>query len=404
MKELVLSNNIKTCIKENTNTPRIALTLNISINEPEKFAGEYLLMCRLLLKGTKKYSSEELATILDENAIDLSIETKQDYIRAKFVVLNEDFELALSLLADALKNSTFEEFEKEKTMLKGELTAELDSAKVKLSDLFTKTIYKNHFYGNSYTKILEELDNITIEDVKNSYNNILKTSKKVIAIVGDVKIHYATELLEKYLSDIPTSCTTTANINPPSEIVQESVEIIKKDAQQAQIVQGWKVPQIGTPDYPKLMLLNVILGASGLSSRLFMELREKKGLAYTVRSSYEVLKQSAVFSIYIGTEPTNIQASIKGFKEEIEKIKTIPISEEELHNAKNNIIGKQQFITETNSQQSSLMAYYAISEKPFDYQKEVIEDIKNVTAKDLQDVANKYLNENFVLAMIKPQV
>ena len=155
-------------------------------------------------------------------------------------------------------------------MLKGELTAELDSAKVKLSDLFTKTIYKNHFYGNSYTKILEELDNITIEDVKNSYNNILKTSKKVIAIIGDVKIHYATELLEKYLSDIPTSCTTTANINPPSEIVQESAEIIKNDAQQAQIVQGWKVPQIGTPDYPKLMLLNVILGASGLSSRLFI--------------------------------------------------------------------------------------------------------------------------------------
>ena len=145
MKELVLSNNIKTCIKENTNTPRIALTLNISINEPEKFAGEYLLMCRLLLKGTKKYSSEELATILDENAIDLSIETKQDYIRAKFVVLNEDFELALSLLADALKNSTFEEFEKEKTMLKGELTAELDSAKVKLSDLFTYSLYNPCF-------------------------------------------------------------------------------------------------------------------------------------------------------------------------------------------------------------------------------------------------------------------
>ena len=64
MKELVLSNNIKTCIKENTNTPRIALTLNISINEPEKFAGEYLLMCRLLLKGTKKYSFLQINTLL----------------------------------------------------------------------------------------------------------------------------------------------------------------------------------------------------------------------------------------------------------------------------------------------------------------------------------------------------
>ena len=89
------------------------------------------------------------------------------------------------------------------------------------------------------------------------------------------------------------------------------------------------------------MLLNVILGASGLSSRLFLELREKKGLAYTVRSSYETHSKSAIFSIYIGTEPTNIQTSIDGFKEEIEKIKNILVSKEELHNAKNNIIGKQ---------------------------------------------------------------
>ena len=104
-----------------------------------------------------------------------------------------------------------------------------------------------------------------------------------------------------------------------NEIKNEYVEIIKDDAQQAQIIQGWKVPPIGSKDYPKLMLLNVILGASGLSSRLFLELREKKGLAYTVRSSYENHAKAAVFSIYIGTEPSNIQTSIDGFKEEIEK-------------------------------------------------------------------------------------
>ena len=69
MREFTLTNGIKTCIKENKDTPRVALTLNISINKPEKYAGEYSLMNRLLLKGTKKYSSEELANILDENAI-----------------------------------------------------------------------------------------------------------------------------------------------------------------------------------------------------------------------------------------------------------------------------------------------------------------------------------------------
>ena len=155
MREYNLNNNIRVCIKENKNTPRVALTINLSISKQEKNPGEYILMNRLLLKGTEKYSSEELSVILDENAIDLSTEMKSDYLRFRFVCLNEDFEKALAVLQDVILNSTFAEFEKEKTKLKGELTAELDSAKVKVSDLFTKTIYKNHFYGHSYTKVLE---------------------------------------------------------------------------------------------------------------------------------------------------------------------------------------------------------------------------------------------------------
>ena len=102
MRELILNNNIKTCIKINKNTPRTALSLNFSIINPEKNAGEYLLMNRLLMKGTNKYSSEELSTVLDENAIDLYTEMKYDYLRFRFVALNEDFELALSILSDII--------------------------------------------------------------------------------------------------------------------------------------------------------------------------------------------------------------------------------------------------------------------------------------------------------------
>ena len=208
--------------------------------------------------------------------------------------------------------------------------------------------------------------------------------------------------MNKYLGEIPTSKNIESSIQKPNAIKKEYAEILKNDAQQAQILQGWLVPAIGSEDYPKIMLLNVILGASGLSSRLFLELREKKGLAYTVRSSYENHLKGAVFSIYIGTEPSNIQTSIDGFKEEIEKIKNILVSEEELNNAKNNIIGKQQFITETNAQQANLMSYYAISGKPFDYQKTVIEALRNITSEELKECANKYFTEDFVLAVLKP--
>ena len=144
MREILLTNGIKTCIKKNNDTPRTALALNFSIQKPEKFPGEYLLMNRLLLKGTEKYTSEKLSGILDENAIDMYTEMKYDYLRFRFVSLNEDFEYALSILSDIIQNSTFEEFEKEREKLKGELNAELDSARSKVSDLFTKTIYKNH--------------------------------------------------------------------------------------------------------------------------------------------------------------------------------------------------------------------------------------------------------------------
>ena len=84
MREFILSNGIKACIKQNKNTPRVAVTLNISINDEEKCAGAYSIMNRLLLKGTKNYSSEELSTILDENAIELYTEMKSDYLRFRF--------------------------------------------------------------------------------------------------------------------------------------------------------------------------------------------------------------------------------------------------------------------------------------------------------------------------------
>lgn len=399
MREFILKNGIKTCVKQNKNTPRVALTLNISINREEKYAGEYSMMSRLLIKGTTHYSSEELAAVLDENAIELFAEMKSDYLRFRFTCLNEDFEKALSILSDIILNSTFEEFDKEVGKFKGELMAELDSAKIKISDLFTKTIYKNHFYGHSYTKILEEVDNIKKEDVINSFREILESGRKTLVLVGDVEEN---GLLEKYLGTIPSSSDSISNISEPEPLTKDYAEIIKNDANQAQILQGWRVGTIEDKEYPVLMLLNVILGASGLSSRLFLELREKKGLAYTVRTTYETHLKSAVFSIYIGTEPGNIQTSIDGFKEEIEKIKTIPVGEDELHNAKNNLIGKQQFLFETNSQQANIMAYYSIFGKGFNYRDEIIEKIKMVTSQDILDCAGKYFTNDYVLTVIKP--
>lgn len=397
-----LKNNIDFVYKRNKNTPRSALYLNFSLNNENIPAGVYSLMVRLFMQGTKKYSAQQLSEELDKYAIEFTSELKLDYVKFKFVCLNEDFEKALEIFTDIVKNTTFEEFEKERLKLEGEIIAELDSPRAKILDTYYKNIFAGHKYGTTNTIILENLKNITKEDVINAYNQILENSKKIAVFAGDIEYEKVSRLLDENLGSIKESISEFPALKAPNLDGMKNIEIVKEDLNQAHIMKGWLVDSLGNENYPAILLMNIILGASGLSSRLFLELRDKKGLAYVVRSSYDQARLGANFSIYIATEPKNIEVSLKGFEEEIEKIKTIPVSEEELENAKNNLFGKRAFITETNSQQASLIGHYGMMGLGFDFIEKSTEAIKKVTPADILACANKYFNEKSVTVILKP--
>lgn len=397
-----LNNNIDFAYKNNADTPRAALCLNFSINEPENIPGVHSLMSRLAMQGTTTYTAEQLAEELDKYAIELAVELRHDYLRFKFVSLNEDFSKAIELLADIVKNVTFEDFNKELEKMRGEIVAELDASRTKVLENFYRNLYDGHYYGHTFTKILENIDNITKDDVVNAYKKILSNSKKVISFVGDISYEEVFDVVNSRLGDIENSRDEKIGLNTPALNCKKELEIIKPDLNQAHIVQGWFVPTFESEDYPALLLLNVILGASGLSSRLFLELRDKKGLAYVVRSSYEPLKLAANFSIYIATEPKNIEVSLNGFKEEVDKIKNIPVSIEELDNARNNLLGKWAFLQENNNQQATLSAHYAAMGLGFDFNDRAKERLQTVTPEQILKCANKYLNDNYVLSILKP--
>ena len=293
-----LKNKIEYIYKKNDNTPRMALCFDLSINEPEKIPGVYSLMARLLCQGTKKYSSEELANEFEKYAIDFSSDMFPNFLRLKFICLNEDFSKAVELMNEVITNSTFEEVEKEKIKLKGEITAELDSPRTVVSDAFCSSMYENHYYGTSLTVALKNIDNITKEDVIEAYNRILNNSKKSLAIVGALNKEDVILQIENTIGELPDSVDGNFKIVKPELKEKKEVELHKANLNQAHIIKGWQVPTFGTDEYPALVLLNIILGACGLSSRLFLELRDKKGLAYVVRSSYETLKLTGTFSIY----------------------------------------------------------------------------------------------------------
>lgn len=401
-KMFVLENDIEVFYKQNADTPRVALCMNFSLNQPLDNPGVYSLVSRLLMQGTKNRTSEMLSNELDTYAIEMSTDLKLDYLQFKFLCLNEDFDKALEILEDIVNNSTFEEFDKEKIKLVGEIQAQLDSPRAKVMDNYYKNIYQDHHYGFTNTVILENIQNVTKEDIVNGYNNFLNNSKKVIAFVGDLNFDEVKNKLERIFGKISPSNNKLPVLTAPVLNEVKSPEIVMQDTNQAHIIQGWLVNSVDSQDYPTLTLLNIILGASGLSSRLFLELRDKKGLAYVVRSSYDVARLCANFSIYIATEPNNINVSLDGFKEEINKIKNVLVSEEELENARNNLLGKWAFSQEDNSRQASTYAHYAVWGLGFDFNDKAKELIKTVSPQQIMACAKKYFNDKYVVSIIKP--
>ncbi len=397
-------NGIKIAYENIKDTPRCAIYLYLTTNKEIPHKGAHVLLGNLLLQGTNKKTAEQIATELENLGIEVTIDSRVDFLKVSIVCLNEDLDSALDIVSDFMLNATFDTFDKEVFKFRGETISSLDSPVTKASDAFIREIFKNHKYGTTNTVILENLDKMTVEHVKDHYGNLLKGGK-IISIAADISDENA--FLEKITSKLYFMKDCSGQISPPASAAHKEggfVKMTKNDAQQAQIFQGWLTGGITSKDCAALTVLNNILGASGLSSRLFVELRDKKGLAYTVRSSYKYLKDAAYFMLYIGTDPSNIKQSLEGFKTEIERVIKEPPDEIELQGAIENYIGKYKyFYTQTNSQIASSNGWNGINNAGFDFGEKLTEEVKKVTSDDIIKVTKKYLLKPPVTVILAPE-
>ncbi|MCD8024591.1 MAG: insulinase family protein [Candidatus Gastranaerophilales bacterium] len=384
-------NNINVLFENIEDTPRSAIYLYFATDKKMPYEGCHVLLGNLLLQGTDKKTAEEIALELENLGIEVTVDSRCDFLKVSILCLNEDIAPALEIVNDFMINANFMTFNKEVYKFKGETLSSLDSPVTKASDRFYREIFKNHRYGSTNTKILETIDDMKVEHVREYYKNLL-SGNKVISICADVKDEDAfLNLVTSKLKFMANS----ANAEIQKEPVQHSeglIKITKEDAKQAQIFQGWITEGIGSEDCAKLNILNNVLGGAGLSSRLFVELRDKRGLAYTVRSSYKTLRHGAYFALYIGTEPSNIKKSLEGFKTEIERVIKEPPEQEELRGAIENYTGKYKyFYTQTNAQIASSNGWNYINGAGLDYNEKLIEQIKKITQEDIIEVTKKYL-------------
>ncbi len=396
-------NNTNVVYENIKDTPRCAIYLYFETDKPFPYEGVHILEGNLLLQGTKTKTAEQIASELENLGIEVSIDSRLDFLKISIVCLMEDIDFALDTVNDILLNSTFNSFEKEVYKFKGDTISSLDSPVTKASDAFYREIFKNHKYSLTNTKLLETVDNMKKEDVINYHNNLL-SGRKIISIAADMQNE--NEFINKVVSKL-NSMKNSSQINHINDEIKtyepNIVKIAKNDAKQAQIFQGFITEGLYSKDYPKLCVLNNVLGASGLSSRLFVELRDKKGLAYTVRSSYKTMKHGSLIMLYIGTEPTNIKKSLEGFRYEIERLIKDPPRKDELQGAIENYIGKfKYFYTQTNSQIAGANGWNWIMNLGFDFHTVILDEIKKVTRDDIIECTEKYLLKDPVTVVLAP--
>lgn len=411
IKQHTLSNGMSLLVNPFEHAPRMAMYFFIpGGNLLDSVPGMSDIVDRLLMKDTTNRTQEELSLAIDELSLELDVDTRRDFSMIGATFLPEDLEPSLEIIADIVYNATLESFEREKTVMVGEIQMEMDSPQARASDQMIRTVFADTLYGVTSTVFLEHIDNIkTLDQLKTHYHGVYRPENMIVSLAGKWPENLDIEgLLNQYFPPKTQGAALKPQgpaIDKVSAVtISESALITapKEDSSQLNMYKAWLAPTVSHPDYYPLMVLNTLFGGGGLSSRLFLELRDKQGLAYSVRSSYEGYKYSGLFSIYMGTEPKNKEKCLQGFERECDRLFNELVPEQELAETKQNILGRRTVFLETASQWASYVGSNMTMGRTFAEMAEFAERINAVTAEDIQRVAKTYLDQPAVISMVGP--
>lgn len=391
-------------INQNKNNDIIAMSIIAKGGEfLEKIPGEGTLAAAVMLKGTKKYSAQELAQILDENGIIIEPACSEDFFSINVQTTTAQIEKTMEILDEIINNSTFDDYEieKKRTEILNKIKQRRDVPMNIALENFKTIIFENSVYSHS-NKILEKtLPTVQKSDIVNYYNKILDSKNVIVSINGNVDSDKMISDFGRILKNKNNPAVNYNNYHVTKVTAPKSVSQNIKDLQTAWLFLGWQTTGVqNKKDFVTLKVMNTILG-SGMSSRLFRNLREQDGLAYQLGSSYSPKMLGGTFMSYIGTNPETLNYSRKKILAEIERFKMEFVSDTELKDAKDRLKGSFVIAMETNSEKATNIGLFETYGFGYDFLNEYVKMIDEVTASDIISVANKYFNGNVIQSEVK---
>lgn len=405
VQRMVLPNHLVLLASEDHSLPFVTLQLLVdsgSWRDPRGEEGLGYLTARGLLLGTSKRTVNQINEELDFMGATLNSSSGRDYATLTLRVLKKDLDKGWDLFMEVLTQPTFPDEEIKREVEK--TLAAIQSAEDQPGEVaereFQKTLFLNDPYGHPVEGTKESVSKLTREGILHFYRSWYHPNNAILTVVGDmtaeeIKGKLMPRLEEWRMGEVPNLSFVT-NFEKEQKTVK-----INRPITQANIILGHSGVNRENPDFYALTVMNYILGGGGFASRLMAEIRNKRGLAYSVASFFDPGKYPGSFQVILQTKNPSAKEAISLSLQQIEQIRKELVSEKELEGAKKYLIGSFPMRFDTQGKLATFLTqveYYGLG---LDYSEKYPSLIQSITREEVLRVARKYLHpEKYVLVIV----
>lgn len=399
-----LSNGFAILLSEAHKIPMVELKVIVragSICDPAGKEGLANFVARMLIKGTKLHTGDELMARVENLGANLDASAREDYAELSGRALTKDLPLLLETISECLIQPLFDtvEFRRLQKRTYSEIISQMDDPFYIGQVEFRSLLFGTHPLNHDPLGLDTTVRNITIADVKDFYNKYYAPNNAIIVLVGDFSRDSIMELIKKYFAswqgkEIPVQEMKTPLISGKKGL------IIKKDISQSYIFLGFPGPDYQAKDWIPARIMNYILGGSGLTSRLATEIREKRGLAYSAFSFFNRFNYGGYFLAGVQTKNESANEVITLIIQELTRMSQ-EISITELTRAKKYYTGNFPLNFDTYREMAGFLTRVEIEGLGLDYADKFDSLVSAVGLDDIKESARKYLHpDDFCLVIV----
>ena len=369
-----------------------------SRHEPADHAGIAHFVEHMLFKGTTTRSAEDIAQQVDSIGGQLDAFTSKEYAGYYVKVLDEHLPLAMDILTDLVSHPIFapEDIEREKKVVLEEIKMVEDTPDDLVHEIFSEAYWNGHPLGRPILGTPASVSALDQPTLQHYFHDAYVAGNFVVVAVGNLEHDRVKALVEAAFSATPSQGSAIVDDVP---VVMPTVEIRQKDLEQSHVCLGTVGLPQNHPDRYAAYALNTVLGGS-MSSRLFQNVREKRGLAYAVFSSMSSYQDVGALSIYAGCGNEAVGELIDVVISEIRRLKQEPFPDDELRRAKDHLKGSLMLNLESTSSRMSHHARQEIYKDRADTLDEMIAAIEQVSIADLQRLSQTFFDGDVLGATV----